>query len=179
LHAQSINGVCARFARSRDQHRRNPRFRRSGGPRRSLGWVPFEKQSRQISSHSVTYLGNTYNFFGARRRPLPPTARGGCFVEDARGHWWICFHVKVDALPQAPDVAVGIDLGLKTLAALSTGEKIEAPRTYRLYEDKLIIAQRANNKTRVRALHVKIANVRQDHMHKWTTKIARSYRQIF
>ncbi len=180
LHAQTIQSVCEQFVKSRDLHKKCPRFRRSGGgPRRSLGWVPFQKQSRQVTSHSVTYLGNTYNFFGAKRRPLPKTAKGGCFVEDARGHWWVCFHVEVGDLPQAPDDAVGIDLGLTTLATLSTGEKIEAPRTYRFYEEKLIVAQRANNRPRVRALHAKIANSRQDHMHKWTTKVAETFRTIF
>jgi len=171
FHAQSINGVCEQFVKSRNLHKKCLRFRRSGGARRSLGWVPFP--------NSVKYLGNVYKFFGARRRPLPSHAKGGCFVEDARGRWWVCFHVEVDNLPQAPDVAVGIDLGLKTLATLSTGEKIEAPRTYRLYEDKLIVAQRARNRTRVRALHDKIKNVRLDHMHKWTTRAAEKFRTIF
>lgn len=179
LHAQTIQKICEQFTKSRNLHKKCPHFRRSGGPRRSLGWVPFQAQSRQVKSHSVTYMGNTYNFFGAKRRPLPSAGRGGCFVEDACGYWWVCFHVEVDALVQAPDVAVGIDLGLKTLATLSTGEKIEAPRTYRLYEEKLIIAQRANNRTRTRALHAKIANIRRDHMHKWTTRIARTFRKIF
>ena len=179
LHAQTIQNICKQFVKSRDQHKKCPRFRRSGGPRRSLGWIPFQEQSRQITEHSVKYLGKTYNFFGAKRRPLPHHATGGCFVEDSRGRWWVCFHVEVESLPQAPDVAVGIDLGLKTLATLSTGEKIEAPRTYRLFEDKLIIAQRAKNRTRVRALHDKIKNVRLDHLHKESTKVARAYRKIF
>lgn len=179
LHAQTIQNVCEQFSKSRDMHKKCPRFLRSGGPRRSLGWVPFQEQSRQVTPHSVTYLGNTYNFFGAKRRPLPDTARGGCFVEDVRGYWWVCFHVEVDGLPKAPDTAVGIDLGLTTLATLSTGAKIKAPRTYRIYEDKLRVAQRANNRTRVRALHSKIANTRRDHMHKWTTKVAREFRTIF
>jgi len=179
LHAQSINGVCEQFVKSRNLHNKCPRFRRSGGSRRSLGWVPFKRQSRQVTPGSVTYLGNTFRFFGAKKRPLPETARGGCFAEDARGHWWVCLHVEAVNLPQAPNVAVGIDLGLRTLATLSTGEKIAAPRTYRLYEDKLIVAQRANNRTRVRALHAKIVNARRDHMHKWTTRIARAHRQIF
>jgi IS605 OrfB family transposase len=179
LHAQTIQNVCEQFTKSRDLHKKCPRFRCSGGPKRSLGWVPFQAQSRRITTGSVTYLKNTYRFFGSKKRPLPETARGGCFVEDARGHWWVCFHVEVDNLAQAPDRAVGIDLGLATLATLSTGEKIPAPRTYRLYEEKLGIAQRANNRSRVRALHAKIANIRQDHMHKWTTKIALSFRAIF
>jgi hypothetical protein len=71
-------------------------------------------------------------------RPLPPIVKGGCFVEDARGRWWVCFHVEAaDDLPQAPDIAVGIDLGLKTPATLSTGTKYAAPRVYQLWEDKL------------------------------------------
>lgn len=179
LHAQSIQDVCAKFVKSRDSRRHCPKFRRSGGPRRSLGWVPFQRQSRQVTADSVTYLRNTYHFFGAKRRPLPEIVRGGCFVEDARGRWWVCFHVEFGDLPQAPDQAVGIDLGLRTLATLSTGDKIDAPRVYRLYEEKLIIAQRAQDKDRVQALHAKIKNVRQDHMHKWTTEVARNFRSIF
>jgi putative transposase len=179
IHAKSIQGVCAQFAKSRDQHRLCPRFRKSGGSKRSLGWVPFQEQSRQITPSSITYLGNTYRFFGAKRRPLPETARGGCFVEDARGRWWVCFHAEVaDDLPRAPDIAVGIDLGLKTLATLSTGEKIEALRTYRLWEEKLAIAQRAGNKDRARAINEKIVNIRRDHAHKQSAKIARQFRTI-
>jgi putative transposase len=180
LHAQTIQGVCEQFSKSRDQHKRCPRFRRSGGPRRSLGWVPFQKQSRQVTPSAVTYLGNTYRFFGARRRPLPETTRGGSFVEDSRGRWWVCFHVEVsDELPHDPGGPVGIDLGLKSLATLSTGKKIDAPRTYRLWEDKLIVAQRANKTDRVRALHDKIANVRRDNLHKLSTRIVREHGTIY
>jgi len=46
---------------------------------------------------------------------------------------------------------------LKSLAALSTGEKIPNPRHYRKYERALGKAQRARNKKRVRAIHAKIA----------------------
>jgi putative transposase len=178
IHAQSIQSVCEQFTKSRDQHKTCPRFRRSGGSKRSLGWVPFQPQSRKITSGSVTYLGNTYRFFGAKRRPLPETAGGGAFVEDARGRWWVCFHVDVADLPKAPDVAVGIDLGLKALATLSTGKKIEAPRAYRKLEHKLAIAQRARNEKRVKAIHDQIASRRRDHMHKWTSWMARSFRTV-
>src|ERR1700751_1057134 len=179
LHAQTIQCVAAQFVTSRDQHKKCPDFRRSGGSRRSLGWVPFQKQSRQITSSSVTYLGETYRFFGARRRPLPETTKGGCFVEDARGRWWVCFHVEVADGSTTAGSPVGIDLGLKSLATLSTGEKIEAPRTYRLYEEKLIIAQRARKTERVRALHDKIANVRKDHLHKLSTRLVREHGALY
>jgi putative transposase len=179
LHAQTIQDVCKQFVKSRDQHKKCPGFRKSGGPKRSLGWVPFQEQSRQITSSSVTYLGNEYRFFGAKRRPLPETAKGGCFVEDARGRWWVCFHVEVDQLPQAPATAVGIDLGLKTLATLSTGQKIEAPRYYRKLEKKLATAQRAGNRDLAKAINERIKNKRCDHRHKWTTWLTRNYRAIF
>jgi putative transposase len=179
LHAQSIHGVCAQFAQSRNLHKKCPAFRKSGGSRRSLGWVPFQQQSRKITANSITYLGNTYKFFGADRRPLPSNAKGGCFAEDARGYWYVCFHVEVEDLPSAPAKAVGIDLGLKTLATLSTGEKIEGPRAYRLWEEKLIKAQRANDRDRVRAINTKIANIRRDHMHKATTKLAEEFNEIY
>jgi putative transposase len=181
LHAQTIQGVCEQFTKSRDQHKKCPRFRRSGGPKRSLGWVPFQKQSRQITSGSVTYLGSTYRFFGAKRRPLPNTVKGGCFVEDARGRWWVCFQVEVtdETSNITQTSAIGIDLGLKSLATLSTGEKIDAPRTYRLWEDKLIVAQRANKCDRVRALHAKIADVRKDHLHKLSTRLVQEHGAIY
>jgi transposase len=179
LHAQTIQNICAQFVKSRDQHKLCPRYRKSNGPRRSLGWVPFQRQSRQLGPNFVTYLGHAYRFFGTKRRPLPEVVRGGCFVEDARGHWWICLQVEAANLPMAPGVAVGIDLGLRTLATLSTSKKIKGPRAFRKYEVKLATAQRAHNKQRIRALHSKIANVRRDHMHKWTARVARKYCSVF
>jgi putative transposase len=46
------------------------------------------------------------------------------------------------------------------LPRLSNGEKIQAQRTYRKYEQKLGIAQRARNKKRVKAIHAKIKHIR-------------------
>jgi putative transposase len=91
LSAQTVQGVCKQFIKSRDTHRKCPKFRKSVSSKRSLGWIPFQKQSRKITSSSVTYLGNVYKFFGAKRRPSPTTAKGGCFVEDARGRWWVAY----------------------------------------------------------------------------------------
>jgi transposase len=68
---------------------------------------------------------------------------------------------------------VGIDLRLKSLAALSTGEKIEAPRRYRKYEQALAIAQRAARKARARAIHAKIANCRKHFLHELSARLVR------
>jgi transposase len=61
---------------------------------------------------------------------------------------------------------------------LSTGEKIEAPRLYRKYEQALGIAQRAGRKPRVRAIHAKIANCRRHFLHGLSTRLVRENRRI-
>jgi IS605 OrfB family transposase len=174
VHGQSIYGTCEQFVKSRDQHKKNPRFRRSSSPKKSLGWIPFLKQSRQITGNSITYLGRTYKVFGTKRRPIPEGAKGGCFVEDSRGRWYVCFQVEVEKDQEHGQGKVGIDLGLKTLATLSNGQKIENPRSYRKLEEKLGIAQRANNKKRVKVLHDKIKNVRKDYLHKESNKLIKN-----
>ena len=86
--------------------------------------------------------------------------------------------------------AVGIDLGIKTLATLSDGTVIENPRLLRKSERKLKRAQKAlSHKTRgskrrakarakVARLHARVANQRLDAMHKATTMIARTYSTV-
>jgi putative transposase len=173
IHAQTISLICDEFVQSRNNARRSVRFRASGGARRALGWIPFKKQSRQIAGNAIVYLGKQFRWFGDKRRPLPPTTKGGTFVEDAQGKWWVCFDVEVDARPTG-NGEVGIDLGLKTLATCSDGAKIEAPQFFRTYATKLAMAQRAGNRRRVRSICASIVNSRRDHLHKASCRIARA-----
>lgn len=175
LHQQSVGGVCRAFAQARDKLKHAPRFRASFGTKRALGWIPFESQSRQHDGKTITYLGNTYRLFGVGKRPIPETAKGGTFVEDNRGRWWVCFHVEVADKPVMSNREVGIDLGLKDLATLSTGTKAHNRRHLQKWARKLAAAQRARNRRRVRAIHSKIANCRTDHLHKITTKLTARY----
>lgn len=178
INAQTVQEVCAQFTQSRDRHRRCPRFRASGGPRRALGWVPFQVQSRQLNGNSITYLGNTFRWFGSKRRPLPSTTKGGVFVEDALERWWVCLTVEVGDQYATGAGQIGIDLGLKHLAVTSDGEKIESARAFRILEAKLATANRAGNTRRVRAIHSKIRNVRADHLHKISARIVATNRFI-
>ena len=177
IHAQTVGCVDEQFVKSRDQHGKCPRFRASGGPKRSLGWVPFQEQSRQVDGNSITYLGHRFRFFGAFHRPLPASATGGAFVEDARGRWWVCFRVEVTSL-SAGTGEIGIDLGLKTLATTSDGEKIANPTCFHQLEAKLATAQRAGNRARTKVIHAKICNQRKDYLHKASAKLAAANRLI-
>jgi putative transposase len=178
IHAQSVQSTCRRFVIGRDKHKKCPRFRASSGPRRALGWIPFQEQSRQIEGNRITYLGKQYRFFGAEQRPIPSSAKGGCFVEDAQGRWWVCFHVEVEENLTTGAGEVGIDLGLKNLATTSSGEQINNPQSYKTLETKLATSQRARNSKRVKSIHSKIKNVRRDHLHKVSCKLANANRLI-
>lgn len=175
-HAGSIHEINRQFSQSRDKAKRSPRFRRSFGPRRSLGWVPFRAEDRKLSGNSIRFHGKTYRWF--KDRSLPPIVKGGAFVEDVSGRWWVCLIVEVDENLPAGAGQIGIDLGLKHLAVTSDGEKIEAIRSYRQLESKLAVAQRSHNKHRVRAIHRKIKNIRADHLHKMSARFAVANRLI-
>lgn len=178
LHAGSINEVCRIFCQARADHRRAPKFRASQGTKRALGWVPFRAADRQLSAENViTYLGKDYRFW-LGHRPLPETMKGGAFVEDALGRWYVCLAVEASTELPCGAGEIGIDLGLKRLAACSDGSIIEAPRHFRRLEAKLATAQRAGNPRRAKAIHLKIKNCRKDFTHKATARLARDNRLI-
>lgn len=178
IHQQTVSRVCAQFVNSRDKTKRIPRFRSSFGSRRALGWIPFQRQSRQIDGNSITYLGKRIRWFGNKRRPLPETAKGGAFIEDALGRWWVVFHVEVGQTVCKAEKSVGIDLGLKSFAALSDGREFVAPRHYRWLEQKLAMAQRAGNEKQAKRIHLKIANRRKDFLHKLSIMLVREHALI-
>jgi len=66
-----------------------------------------------------------------------------CTVKRKADGWYALFSVIVaDAKPSEIDNPVGIDVGIKTFAALSTGEKIGNPEFLHKNERKLKVAQR-------------------------------------
>ena len=172
LHSHSVMRVCMQYARSRCQHRKPWLRWRS---RRALGWVPFNTGHVKMRDGAFVFRGERYDVW--LHRPLPDGAKigAGSFSQDKRGRWYINCPVEVAEATDAPLKCVGVDLGLKDLATLSTGEKIEMPRFYRKSEEAIGKAQRARKTKRARAIHTKIANRRKDFLHKASTKIAKEY----
>ncbi|WP_139313525.1 RNA-guided endonuclease InsQ/TnpB family protein [Rhodoferax antarcticus] len=106
--------------------------------------------------------------------------RSGSFCEDARGRWYLNVTVDVKKPPSSQGKgSIGIDLGLNDFAVMSDGTKIEAQRIYRGAEQKLAVAQRANSKKRIKALHAQIANRRRDFLHKLSTELVQNNGAIF
>lgn len=86
--------------------------------------------------------------------------------------------------------SIGIDLGLKDFATLSTGLKIANPKNYRKKMQKLALLQRRQarkqndssnrNKQRIKVAkhHERVANLRKDFLHKLSTKLVRENQTI-
>jgi IS605 OrfB family transposase len=145
----------------------------------SLGWVPFNTDHVSFKDGAFVFRRQRYDVWLSRKLPDGARIKAGSFNQDAKGNWYINCPVEVRDAKSTGTASVGIDLGLKSFAVMSDGETIAAQRFYRDLEPALAIAQRANNKKRVKAIHAKIANRRKDHLHKLSTRLVKENGAIF
>jgi putative transposase len=124
-------------------------------------------------------------------RPLPCEPSSVTVALDAAGRYHASFVVEIAEAPLPPDdSAVGVDLGLTTFAALSTGEKVDNPRWLRQREKALRRSQRnmarkrkgSNNavkaRRRVARLHARVADARRDFHHQLSTRLVREHQTV-
>jgi len=182
LHSQTVQAVSEEYVLRRKQHKKvKLRWRVSRGSRRSLGWVPFKASALRYRNGQLFLSGfdkplSLWDSYGLAGYELGP----GNISEDARGRWYLNVTVKVQKAERSTGKsAISIDLGLKDFAAFSEGDSVPAEKFYRDLEPKLTVAQRANKKHRVRAIHAKIANRRKDFLHKLSTELVKRHGAIF
>jgi putative transposase len=110
-------------------------------------------------------------------------------TRDPAGRWFVTFHAEVpDPAPlPATGESVGVDVGLKDFAVLSTGEKIPHPKDWERHEKRLKRYQRrlarcqrgsANRqkaKVKVARAHARITDARRDFLHKASTDLVRRF----
>ena len=180
LHSQTVQAISAEYCTRRRQFKKvKLRWRVSHGSRRSLGWIPVKASALSYRAGQVHYQSKAlslWDSFGLADYQL----RSGSFSEDSRGRWYL--NVTVDVKQPAKTAgtsSVGIDLGLKGLAALSNGQTVEAKQFYRDLEPALAVAQRAGHKDRTKAIHAKISNRRKDFLHKLSTRLVKEHGAIF
>jgi putative transposase len=110
------------------------------------------------------------------------------------GRWYASITVDTPDDPRLPQAenqgAVGVDLGVTTLATLSNGEKVVGPKALRTLLDKvrrLARSQsrkvkgshnRAKAKMNLAKLHARIAAMRRDCLHKLTTDLTCRFHTI-
>ena len=109
-------------------------------------------------------------------------------ARDPAGRWFVTFHAEApDPAPLPAADGVGVDVGLRHFAALSTGEKIEHPRHWERHEKRLRryqrrlarcrkgSANRAKARRKVARAHARIADARRDFLHQRSTDLVRSH----
>ncbi len=178
LHSQTLQCIASEYVTRRKQFKKAKlNWRKSGGSRRSLGWIPVNTGQAQWKNGQVFHNGDyfgVWDSYGLSQYQF----RTASFSEDAKGRWYFNVVVEVEVKPSAGTAAVGIDLGCKEAATDSHGQGVLG-REYRKLEAKLGIAQRAENKRRVKAIHAKIRNRRQDTLHKYSRKLVNENAAIF
>lgn len=177
--ADTINRVSREYAAKRFAARKvRLAWRKSGGSRRSLGWVPFRTESIRRKAKSIRFCGKSIRLFEFERLGATKI-RDGQFAQDAVGDWWFCLPVAEEAAHEAaPREVVGIDLGLKDTATTSDGDRLQAGRYYRDTEAKHAQAQRRGHKRQAKRLQRTASRQRRDALHKFTTRIVGQYQKI-
>lgn len=116
-------------------------------------------------------------------RPLPSEPSSVTVIKDSAGRYCLSFVVEIAPLVKpAENESIGIDLGLKTFATLSSGEKVNSP-DYSKLERKIRRAQRQFSRRqkgskrrermrlRVAKLKAKQTDKRKDFLHKLSTRV--------
>jgi putative transposase len=166
---------------------RYPRFRRKGRDDRfTLTYDQFRVEGRRIRIPKLGWvrMRETLRFAG---RIVSAT------VARVANHWYASITVETSDLPAPPaenQGAVGVDLGVKTLATLSTGEAFEGPKALRTLLMRLRrlsralsrkvkgSRNRAKAKLKLAKLHARIAHIRRNSLHQLSTSITRRFHTI-
>ncbi len=166
-----------------------------------LGFPKFKKKSRGIGSFRYT-TGVIKVFSDAIQLPrlgrlrlkehdyLPVNAHIlSATVSEQAGRWFVSIQVeeeREDVKPTAT-TAIGVDLGVATLATCSDGATFANPRSLKHKLKKLKRLQRAHSRKhkggknreksrkKLAVLHARIANIRCDAVHKLTTHLCKNH----
>ena len=116
-------------------------------------------------------------------RELPANPSSVTVIKDAANRYFLSFVVEVEPVQvEAKNHSIGIDLGIKTFAAMSNGERVKSPDYSRLdkrlrRKQKQLARQvkgsRRREKTRLQIakLYNRIADTRKDFLHKLSTRV--------
>lgn len=166
---------------------RYPRFRRKGQHDRiTLSNDQFQVEGRRLRVPKLGWV--------RMREALRFTGRiVSATVSRIADHWYASITVDTPDLPLPPaenQGAVGVDLGVSSLATLSTGETIAGPKALRSLLGRLrrlsrSLSRKVKNsrnrhkaKMRLARLHARIASVRREGLHQLTTSITRRFHTI-
>ena len=155
-----------------------PRFKKKTNTQSAT----FTKAAFSLYEDSV-YLAKIGNLKPVWSRDLPSTPSSVAVIKDCADRYFLSFVVEIEPVTvKAKNQSIGIDLGIKTFAFMSNGEKAESPSYKKLYrkvrqlQKKLARQEKDSNrrkKTRIQIakFHNQIADIRKDFLHKLSTKV--------
>ncbi|URR36669.1 transposase [Thermosynechococcus sp. HN-54] len=162
---------------------------------RQVGFPRFKKKTNEQSARFTrggfaikgkkVYLAKMGEVKIKWSRPLPAEPSSVTVIKDCAGRYFLSFVVEVEPVHIEPkNQGVGVDLGLETLATLSTGEKVKAPDTSaldrKLRKGKRKLARAVKSSKRYERLRIAIArieskqrHIRKDFNQKLATRLVR------
>ena len=160
---------------------------------KKVGRPKFKKKTNQQSARfriggfsikgNEVYLAKIGNVKPIWSRELPSSPSSVTVIKDGANRYFLSFVVEVEPVNiDAKNQSIGIDLGIKTFAVMSNGEKAQSPdyskldRKIRKLQKKLARQpkdSKRSHKTRIKIakLHNQITDTRQYFLHKLSTKI--------
>jgi putative transposase len=110
-------------------------------------------------------------------------------ISEQAGRWFVSVQVEEDIPepPEPPGQPIGIDLGIKTLATLSDAKPFENSHALKHQLKKLKRVSRAHSRKhkgsknreksrrKLAKLHARIAHIRKDTLHKFTTHVCKNH----
>jgi putative transposase len=198
-HAQPFANLHAAFK----AFFQNLKERKAGKTARQVGYPTFKKKG----VHDSFYIANDNVQVQGKRLRIPKLGwvrmrealrwsgpLMAAVVSRTADRWYVSLSVQVDPLPPSGETQagrVGVDLGIRHLATLSTPrEHIDGPQPMKAALKKLRrlnreLARRTKfsanwhkTKRKLGRLHARVAAIRTDTLHKLTTRLTQTYREI-
>lgn len=193
VHSQTLQDVVERLWGAYDGFfkagKGYPRFARKG-QYRSFAFKQSVKLHPNTCTVQLPKIGKV-KYRNSQSLPADAVIKRAIVSQQADG-WYVSLCVEADIAPWpvAPVARVGVDVGLKALATLSTGESLANPKHLQQAQRKLARLQRAvsrkqkggsNRRKAVQKLakqHLRVRNCRQDYLHKFTTRLLRENQAV-
>src|SRR5436305_3384569 len=152
VHSQVLQNVAVRVDLAMKAFFRRVKEGSEPGYPRFKGYGRYDSITSPQSGFSITHddrvcLSKIGSVKMVYHRPIRGTVKTATMRRSSTGKWYVCFSCECEPerLQDNPN-AVGIDVGLKTFAMLSTGEEIENPRFFRKEQKALAKVQRRHSK---------------------------------
>ncbi|MFA7121231.1 MAG: IS200/IS605 family element RNA-guided endonuclease TnpB [Bacilli bacterium] len=184
---QSIHNLSRAFMNFFEGRAEEPTFKKKHAPEQAFTVPQKYYVIFQQGTVKLPKIGAVKTVF---HRTFVGTTKSATVIRRSTGRYFISIVVEDGRKPPQPadpipDQTVGIDMGLKHYAVLSTGEKVENPKYLRNAQARLAVLQRrldrkqkgSRNRDKARLkvarCHQKIADQRKDFQHQLSSRLVR------